>query len=283
MRTQKRRFLLSYLTIFLPMLGVFYLWVLFSARQVPTLSLAPSNAFMVVHGLPDPNDEGFKSAWKSLVEGSSSKLTFILKFLKPPKELTAVLFEPDRRAVIAINFSRGSSLLWLLFRFFGAPYRSARYISGNEFSLGMFGGTLLMSGSEIDLKSAVDTVAKNLSSHRPSPLKLSKLHNRYDFLCIVNPKVSRLSAVQIPANLMEIRVDIVSADEVRGDGLVIFQSEREAEIGVREMVKELLNFKSKLAQKRLHFTFELKSEGMFVWLKFNASGENAAIKIVGLK
>ncbi|MGQ9729359.1 MAG: hypothetical protein ACUVSC_12735, partial [Candidatus Fervidibacter sp.] len=237
MKAKKRKFLLGCLTIFPLMLLWLYLWGLFSARQVPTLSLTSSNAFIVIHGPTDPNDEGFKSAWESLVEGSFPKLAFILKFLKPPKELTAVVLELDRRASIAINFSRGSPLLWLLFRFFGAPYRSVRYIGGSEFLLGMFGGTLLMSGSEIDLKSAVDTVAQNLSSHRPSPLKLSKLHNRYDFICIVNPKVSHLSAVQIPANLMEIGVDIVSADEVRGDGLVIFQSEREAEIGVREMVK----------------------------------------------
>lgn len=283
MRTRKRRFLLGYLTIFLLMLGVLYLWVLLSARQVPTLSLAPSNAFIVVYGPTDPNDEGFKSAWRSLVEGSPSKIAFVLKFLKPPKELTAVVLEPGRRSAIAVNFSRGSPLLWLLFRFFGSPYRSVRYINSNEIFLGMLGGTLLMSGSEIDLKSAVDTVTQNLSSHRPSRLRLSKLHNRYDFLCIVNPKVSHLSAVQIPANLMEIGVDIVSTDEVRGEGLVIFQSEREAEIGVREMAKELLNLKSKLAQKQIYFTFDLKSESMFVWSEFKVSGKNAVFKIAGLK
>ncbi len=245
-------------------------WVFASTNQMPTVNIISQQTVFALHGPLHPDDEGVKAVWETLINDLQRKEMLAGKLLSwcgVPRELTLVLYGSQPLRVVAGNFNRGFRWLWLLTRILGKRYKGSHYISWHSFIFGMHGGTAIVAEDETAFHQAVENLAL-VKERVKQTLKLTRqLQNRYDFIGFIKPQPLR-NSYQFPADLGEIGIDIVDANELRGSVFWICQGEREAEA----MMKVLEQMESKMAaeyaKKRVRCSFRKHREGMFLWWEF---------------
>ncbi len=281
MQRHRRRFRrFGGLVVLLLLTIVLFVFWLFSARPVATLKIASPQTLLVLHGPLRPNAPGVVELWERLCQRTEQKSAIAARFLRwlgVPKEVTVIvedLERPTRSFALAANFSRGSSVLRLLFLVGTVPYRGARYRALGDLTVGVYGGTVLIAATPSLFCLAVDNI------HRSTPPALRfapQLKERSDFAGVLHPRGIADNAEPLPADLAEVRIEIVSADKVRGESFWVCQSEREARVLVHALQRASRNLMERLAAKRLQVVFRSAHKGVFVWWEGEAVGLSSAL------
>ena len=271
---QKRYFRFG-CAITLLLIVAFTVWLFSNTNQVPTSSFASTNALLVLQGPLNPHDEGVKDLWEhtlSSLHREEGRLEKVLRWLGMPRELTVAFYqsEPSLIGITAVNFPRGYRLLWIPFRIFGKHYKGAHYfasISGS--ALGMYGGTMILADDEATFCFAIDNLSRTKGQQRFRLSPPRRLRDRYDFFGVMNPGFLLSQEYgPLPSDLAELGIDIIGANELRGEVFWICKSEREAEA----VMKALDRFERELAREvdseGGRCSFRKWREGIFVWWEF---------------
>ena len=257
----------------------FTVWLFLNTNQVPTSSFAPTNALLVLQGPLNPRDEGVKDLWEhtlTSLQQEEGKIAKVLRWLGMPLEMTVAFYqsEPSLIGIAAVNFPRGYRLLWIPFRIFGKHYKGAHYFASTPGSaLGMYGGTLILADDEATFCLAIDTLSRTKGQQRLHLSPPRRLRDRYDFVGVMNPRfLLPQDYGQLPSDLAEVGIDIISANELKGEVFWICQNEREA----GEVMKALDHIEGKFVRegsgKGVRCSFRKWREGIFVWWEFRLAG-----------
>ncbi|MFN3420683.1 MAG: hypothetical protein ACK40X_03025, partial [Armatimonadota bacterium] len=108
------------------------------------------------------------------------------------------------------------------------------------------------------------------SERTKQTLKLTRyLRDRYDFVGFIKPQLlSTSNRFQLPADLGEIGIDIVDANELRGSVFWICQGEQEAEAMMKVLEKMESEMAAEYARKGVRCSFRKSREGIFLWWEF---------------
>jgi len=259
----------------------FTVWLLSNTNQIPTSSFASANALLVLQGPLNPYDEGVKGLWEHILtslQRDRGTLAKILHWLGMPRELTMVLFRSKTSpfSIVAINFPRGYRLLWIPFRLFGKHYKGAHYLDiGNPSTpvFGMYGGTMILADDEVTFCFAIDNLLRTKGQQKFRLSQPNRLRDRYDFVGVMNPRfLLPQDYGQFPSDLAEVGINIISANELKGEVFWICQNEREA----GEVMKALDHIEGKFVRegsgKGVRCSFRKWREGIFVWWEFRLAG-----------
>ncbi|MFN4180904.1 MAG: hypothetical protein ACK4I8_11365, partial [Armatimonadota bacterium] len=127
--------------------------------------------------------------------------------------------------------------------------------------------TVILSEDETSFHQAVENFALARGRAKQT-LKLTRqLRNRYDFVGFVKPQLFHASD-RVPADLGEIGIDIVDANELRGSVFWICQGEREAEAMMKVLEKMESKMTTEYARRGVRCSFRKSREEMFVWWEF---------------
>ena len=260
-----------------------FLWLLASTSQKPTTGIITQRTVLALHGPLHSDDEGVKALWEALLSKWQSERTpawQVLNWLGIPREVTISLYssQPTPSSVFAVNFAKGYRVLWLILRIFGKHYRGAHYVTSHHLIIGMYGGTAIVAEDEATFRQAIDNFALARKSGG-TPLKIaSGLRNKYDFVGFINPQfLDPRERTQLPANLGEIGIDIIDANELIGSVFWVCQSEREAEGMMRALEKVEKEMATEYARLNVRFSFRKQRERMFVWWEFRLTNYTALL------
>lgn len=242
-----------------------------STTQRPTTSIITQQTVLALHGPLRPDDEGVKAVWEELTEKwqrEGKPAWWVLKWLGVPREVTLSFHSSQSPSgVFAVNFRKGYQWLWLLLRIFGKHYKGAHYVVQPQFVVGMHGGTVIVAEDEIVFCQAIGNFALAHKSEK-APLKLTRqFRDKYDFIGFINPQLLP-SQERLPANLGEIGIDIVDANELRGSVFWVCQNEREAEEMMRALEQIEREMRADYSRLGVGCSFRKQKEGMFVWWEF---------------
>ncbi len=268
-RSLKRFWQIGCLTSFLLVLSIF-VCVFASTNQMPTTNIISQQTVFALHGPLHPYDEGVKSVWEALIDDLERKEMLagkVLKWCGVPRELTLALYDSQPLRVVAVNFRRGFRWLWLLMRILGKHYKGTHYISRHSFTFGMHSGTAIVVEDETAFHQVVENLALARGRTKQTPKLTRQLQNRHDFVGFIKPQIFRTSD-QFPANLGEIGIDIVDANELRGSVFWICQGEREAEAMMKVLERMESKMAAEYARKGVRCSFRKHREEMFVWWEF---------------
>jgi hypothetical protein len=259
--------------------AAFTVWLFSNTNQVPTSSFASTNALLVLQGPLNPHDEGVKDLWEhtlSSLRREEEWLEKVLRWLGMPLEMTVAFYrsEPSLIGIAAVNFPKGYRLLWIPFRIFGKHYKGAHYFANTPgTALGMYGGTLILADDEATFCLAIDNLlrAKGQKKFHLSPPR--RLRDRYDFVGTMNPRfLLPQDYGQLPSDLAEVGIDIIGANELKGEVFWICQSEREAEAVMKALDRFEKEIAREVGSRGGRCSFRKWREGMFVWWEFRLTG-----------
>jgi len=259
----------------------FIVWLFSNTNQVPTSSFTSTNALLVLQGPLNPRDEGVKDLWEhtlSSLRREDERLEKVLRWLGMPLELTVVLYPSETPPfyIFAINFPKGYRLFWIAFRLFGKHYKGAHYLDiDNPPSpiLGMYGGTMILADDEVTFCLAIDNLLRTREQQRFRLSPPRRLRDRYDFVGVMNPRfLLPQDYGQLPSDLAEVGIDIISANELRGEVFWICQSERETEAVMKALDRVERELVREVGSKGSRCSFRKWREGMFVWWEFRLVG-----------
>lgn len=204
-----------------------------------------------------------------------------------PRELTLTVELPPKpqdepHFTVAVNLRSFANF----FRFFmsktGRAYKSARYTvdreDGSILVLGFYGGTLLASDNETTFRQAVDRIEQTWQQGQTLTFDLKYLKGNFDLAAIVKPRGRGWGFGELPADQAEIGIDIVSADEWKGDSVWLCRGEEEAKL----LALALMMLRKELAQSAkqngLSLSFQGQQGGNRYRLRFRLTGIKAWLK-----
>ena len=275
---QKRYFRFG-CAVTLLLIVAFTVWLFSNTNQVPTSSFASTNAFLVLQGPLNPHDEGVKDLWEhtlSSLRREEEGLGKVLRWLGMPLEITMAFYrsEPSLIGIVAVNFPKGYRLLWIPFRIFGKHYKEAHYFASTPGSaLGMYRGTLILADDEATFCLAIDNLLRTKGQQKFHLSPPRRLRDRYDFVGVMNPRFFLPQEYgPLPSDLAEVGIDIISANELRGEVFWICKSEREAEAVMKALDRVEKELTREVSSEGDRCSFRKWREGMFVWWEFRLVG-----------
>jgi len=271
---QKRYFRFS-CAVTLLLIIAFTVWLFSNTNQVPTSSFASTNALLVLQGPLNPRDEGVKDLWEhtlSSLRREEERLGKVLRWLGMPLEMTVAFYqsEPSLIGIAVVNFPRGYRLLWIPFRIFGKHYKGAHYFTSTPGSaLGMYGGTMILADDEATFCLAIDNLLRTKGKQKFHLSPPRRLRDRYDFVGLMNPRFFLPQEYEpLPSDLAEVGIDIISANELRGEVFWICKSEREAGAVMKALDQVERELAREVSSKGGRCSFRKWQESMFVWWEF---------------
>ena len=271
---QKRYFRFS-CAVTLLLIIAFTVWLFLNTNQVPTSSFASTNALLVLQGPLNPHDEGVKDLWEhtlSSLRREEERLGKVLRWLGMPLEMTVAFYqsEPSLIGIAVVNFPRGYRLLWIPFRIFGKHYKGAHYFTSTPGSaLGMYGGTMILADDEATFCLAIDNLLRTKGKQKFHLSPPRRLRDRYDFVGLMNPRFFLPQEYEpLPSDLAEVGIDIISANELRGEVFWICKSEREAGAVMKALDQVERELAREVSSKGGRCSFRKWQESMFVWWEF---------------
>jgi len=275
-RLRKRYFWFSCAVLFL-FAVTFTVWLLSNTNQIPTSSFASANALLVLQGPLNPYDEGVKDLWEhtlASLQQEEKMVARVLHWLGMPRELTMVLYQSETSplGIVAVNFTNGYRLLWIPFRLFGKHYKGGHYLDFDNPPrpiLGMYGGTLILADDEATFCFAIDNLLRTKGQQRLHLSQPRRLRDRYDFIGVMNPRfLLPQDYGPFPSNLAEVGIDIISANELKGEIFWICKSEREAEAVMKALDRVERELTRNVGSEGGRYSFRKWREGIFVWWEF---------------
>ena len=271
---QKRYFRFS-CAVTLLLIIAFTVWLFLNTNQVPTSSFASTNALLVLQGPLNPHDGGVKDLWEhtlSSLRREEERLGKVLRWLGMPLEMTVAFYqsEPSLIGIAVVNFPRGYRLLWIPFRIFGKHYKGAHYFTSTPGSaLGMYGGTMILADDEATFCLAIDNLLRTKGKQKFHLSPPRRLRDRYDFVGLMNPRFFLPQEYEpLPSDLAEVGIDIISANELRGEVFWICKSEREAGAVMKALDQVERELAREVSSKGGRCSFRKWQESMFVWWEF---------------
>jgi len=277
---RKRYFWFSCAVLFL-FAVTFTAWLFSNTNQIPTSSFASTNALLVLQGPLNPRDEGVKDLWEhtlASLQQDEETIAKILRWLGMPRELTVVLYPSETSPfyIFAINFPKGYRLLWIPFRLFGKHCKGAHYLDIDNpprAILGVYGGTMILADDEATFCFAIDNLLRTKGQQRFRLSPPRRLRDRYDFVGVMNPRFFLPQEYgPLPSDLAELGIDIIGADELKGEVFWVCKSEREAEAVMKALDRVERELAREVGSEGGRYSFRKWRGGIFVWWEFWLAG-----------